>query len=97
MGMKEYAVTVFECYEYTTEMIEWLRSCDSMLVNIKAPVYQEQYEMDVYGKKINISGRQKPLVVTIADDQVALMFRLKYPNVRETSTMIYSTPHIFKL
>lgn len=89
---ESYTVTVFECYEYTSEMLEWLKGCDSMLVSIKNES-QEIREVSMYGNMITFPGKTKPLVVTIADDAIALMFRLKYPNVHPKGTMIYSTAH----
>lgn len=93
-----YTVTVFECYDYPADMIEWLHSCDSMLVNITGQASWEMLEVSVLGKAaIHVPGRRKPLIVKIADDEIALMFRLKYPNVVATATMIYSTPHTFNI
>lgn len=85
-------VTVFECQEYTTEMLEWLATCGSE-VSIESPK-STTIDIHTHSRIYQTIGKPSPLKVTCHNEKMATMFKLKYSEILITATTILLTKEL---
>lgn len=88
-------ITVFECDEYTDEMLKWLYS-QGEAIQVTQPSFETLTIGTVGGRSLQTAGRRTPMVITINDEQIALLFRLKFTNILLSATTILIQQGTFK-
>ena len=72
------ASIVFQCDTLSIEVFEWLQSTGVSFDISGSEAETHKIDIDKYAYKI--VGRRNPIEITIRDEDVALMFRIKCPN-----------------